>query len=264
MIESGGIAPYAPTAAVVGMIHAYRDRPIQTPITTEVIEKVGIASTIAPRTLQALKLLDLIDQAGEPTVALKDLRSAGSEEYRTRLAEVLHAAYSEVFIYRNPAEDEPEKVEEAFRTYKPVSMRDRMVRLFMGLCAEAGIISSVPRVPKVRVVGAAAAGKNTGSKKPAPVAKRAETHSPQSHAAPPPQHAPQGQRDAPAKFFGYGGAMAGADHLAIRGLLQTLPPVGSVFPDAKRKEWADAVVAAFALIYERNSKPAEKGNDDDA
>ena len=41
MIESGGTAPYAPTGAVTGVIHAYRDRPIPTPINTDVIERIG-------------------------------------------------------------------------------------------------------------------------------------------------------------------------------------------------------------------------------
>ena len=62
MIESGGTAPYAPTGAVTGVIHAYRDRPIPTPINTDVIERIGVPASIAPRTLQALKLLDLLDR----------------------------------------------------------------------------------------------------------------------------------------------------------------------------------------------------------
>src|SRR5579885_3530171 len=117
MIESNGTAPYAPTGAVLDVIHAFRDRPVPTPIDAEVIEKIGVAETIAPRTLQALKLLDLVDPAGNPTTALTDLRKAGTEEYRHRLADVVRAAYAEVFTYRDPATDDVQKIEDAFRSY---------------------------------------------------------------------------------------------------------------------------------------------------
>jgi hypothetical protein len=49
------------------------------------------------------------------------------------------------------------------------------------------------------------------------------------------------------------------DHLALRGLLNELPPVGAVFPDENRDEWIDAVVKLFALLYERDDGGAAGG-----
>ncbi len=249
MIKQDGTAPYAPIGAVMTVIDAFRNRPVPTPITVEVAKRIGITDSLAHRTVQALRLLDLLDDDGNPTTAFEDLRKAGEDEFRDRLADVVRAAYADLFAYRDPTTDDPTKIVDAFRAYKPHSMRNQMARLFLGLCEEADIITAKPQVPVQPTTRRAG---TTVSKQKPPGAKRG---------TPPKESEVAVERVTPqANVSTF--AQSGADHMAIRGLLQTLPPVGSVFSETKRQEWADAVLAAFALIYEREPQKPRGGEPD--
>jgi hypothetical protein len=94
-------------------------------------------------------LLDLIDDDGNPTTELVGLREAPSSEFQLRLADVVKGAYVDVFSFADPAVDDAERVEDAFRGYQPHGQRGRMVTLFMGLCEAAGIVEGRTRTPRI-------------------------------------------------------------------------------------------------------------------
>lgn len=165
-IVKNGPGAYAPADAVMLVVDGYRTKHPHTPFTPDNIQPLGVAPSISQRTIQALKLLDLLDASGEPTPAMDVLREAPSAEFPERLAEVVRAAYAEVFAYKNPATDSPEEMAELFRFYKPPSMQPRMIRLFYGLCARAGIIEAAPAIESS---GKAANRKPPAQKKPQPV-----------------------------------------------------------------------------------------------
>lgn len=139
-VRSGGQAPYPPPQAVVDLIRAYRNRNLPTPFTAEVLARTGVSASLVPRTLQALRLLDLVDEGGNPTEEFQALRRVAEAEYPARLAAIVRAAYADVFQYFDPAHDDVAKARDQFRHYEPLGQLNRIVRFFLGLCVEAGLI----------------------------------------------------------------------------------------------------------------------------
>jgi hypothetical protein len=145
-------APYAPTASIIDVMTRSRERGLPMPVNAETLGRIGVPHSLSSRVLYALTSLDLIDENGAPTPTLESLRLAPEAEYKKRQEDWLKAAYADIFTIVDPAKDDETRVRDAFRGYSPVGQQLRIVSLFLGLCANAGMIpdkappSSRPRV----------------------------------------------------------------------------------------------------------------------
>lgn len=133
-------APYAPASAVLDLVTRHRNRGLQSPVDADVLARSGISDSLIPRTLQALRVLDLIGEDGRPTEVLEGIRLAPESEYKQRLADWLTAAYADALAFVDPATDDEVAIRDAFRKYNPTGQQSRMVTLFMGLFIAAGVM----------------------------------------------------------------------------------------------------------------------------
>lgn len=132
-------APYAPASAILALIDRHRNKGLPAPVDADVLVRAGISGSLIPRTLQALQTLDLIGEDAKPTPALERLRLAPEAEFKARMTEWLNATYADALSYVDPAADDEVRIRDAFRSYSPVGQQPRMVTLFIGLFAAAGI-----------------------------------------------------------------------------------------------------------------------------
>lgn len=234
----GGPAPYAPSKPIVASIERYRERGLPTPITQDVLIRAQLVTdSLAPRTHQALKLLDLIDGQGEPTTAFKELRTAPGPEFKERLAALVRGIYAPIFSFADPATDSPEAIRDAFRGYEPQGQLDRMVALFYGICEYAGIAEAPKRVP-----ARPASSAPNGNRKVAGVKKTGSDAGSASESAK--------VTEAPPKVHGL--------PAPLQGLLHDLANIGPTWTKARR----DQFLAVFTAVLDYSFPVHEEtGND---
>ncbi len=169
-------APYAPPSAILDIIERHRDRGIPSPVDAEVLARAGISESLIPRTLRALRTLDLIGEKGSPTEIFEGLRLAPETEYKARLEEWLNAAYADVRKFVDPATDGQAQIRDAFRPFQPTAQQSRMVILFSGLYAAAGIATetSVTSTKRDRSGSDREARRKPGTKTSTPKGKKFE------------------------------------------------------------------------------------------
>jgi hypothetical protein len=138
-VTASSPAPYAPTKAILEVVTRYRAKGLPQPINEDVLSRVGISESLVPRTLQSLQTLDLIDEKGAVTTTLESLKLAPEAEFKERIVQWLNAAYADVLKFIDPHTADDMALKDAFRIYNPPGQRDRMVTLFVGLYAAAGV-----------------------------------------------------------------------------------------------------------------------------
>lgn len=246
-LHSDGPAPYAPPAAVVSFIEAFRDRGLASPFTTDVLIRAGVNESLAPRTLTALKLLDLIDDDGQPTDTLQTLRKVASAEYQAAVASWIREVYADVFQFVDPAQADHDRVLDAFRTFTPHGQRTRMVTLFLGLCQHAGIVDGESPKPRQRPKPA-----SKPTQKATRPPRKSTTQQDLPEATDPPNAVNPFVRPVPTQ----------EGHPLLDGLFAALPPVGSVWSKEDREAWTAAALANFSLIYKLAPDHAKGGGGD--
>jgi hypothetical protein len=131
----------------MSLISQYRNKALPIPFTKDVLTRAAVPDSLVARTLQAFRLLDLIDDGGNPTPAFEGLRRAAQADFQARLAEIVRGAYADVFQFVDPATETQERVRDVFRHYEPLGQLTRIVTLFLGLCEAAGIVPEGTRKP---------------------------------------------------------------------------------------------------------------------
>jgi hypothetical protein len=235
-------APYAPAKTVLDIMDRYRGRGLPVPITAEVLARASVPESLIARTIQSLRILDLIDANGMPADAFEAIRLAPEADLKATLAKWLEATYADILQLIDPATTSDANLADAFRYYQPQGQQPRMITLFTGLFRAAGIGPEKPKAegrPRiVRAVGNAA-----GSAKVRATSQRREP--------PPPAPTPP------------------ALHPALTGLLASLPRDGSGWTRPDRDRFLNAVGAvldfAVPLIEPPPvGAPAPEPEDEDA
>lgn len=222
-------APYAPASAIMDLVSRHRAKGLQAPVDADVLARCGISDSLIPRTLQALKVLDLINPEGHPTEVLEGIRLAPESEYQARLTDWLTAAYADALAYVDPSTADEITIRDAFRKYVPTGQQSRMVTLFMGLFTAAGVMPERQRATTPRK-----ALSNGSALKPRPA---------RATPAPASQARIQAATGSMRRQQVDGGT---ALPPALSGLLASLPPSGAGWT----KELRDKFMAAFPVILD--------------
>lgn len=118
----------------------------------------------------------LTDKDDKPTAEFEGLRRAAESEFKPRLAALVQSVYAEILQYFDPQTDNEEKARDIFRHYEPLGQLTRIVRLFMALCDEAGMLPEgrkKPAVPLPSRIGTVKRDKKPIPPRPASVSARA-------------------------------------------------------------------------------------------
>ncbi|MBA3678375.1 MAG: DUF5343 domain-containing protein [Sphingosinicella sp.] len=234
-------APYAPPSSILALIERHRNKGLPSPVDADVLGRAGISESLINRTLQALQVLDLVAENGSPSEVLEGLRLAPEGEYKQRLTEWLNNAYADALGFVDPATDDEVAIRDAFRSYKPVGQQARMVTLFMGLYAAAGVMPEkqmvVRKPPQAGI-----------RKPPTPTAPKARAN---------PNGGSGGAGEQKHDSVKIGGVPP-----ALAGLLASLPSQGAGWPKDQRDKFYATFGAVLDFCFPIMEARTPKENDD--
>lgn len=230
------IAPYAPFGCVIAVIRRLRERGLPETLTMQEITRVGVSEGNAPRTLQALKFLRLVDEGGHRTQTFDRLGRVSTSEYVDVLGEIIKEAYSDVFTIVDPAEATDVEINDAFRYYQPQAQRGRMVTLFRGLCQEVGLVAGGPPETRKRTKAVTASKSLMTSNSMASRKPQVETS----------------QNLGATGILNSNSIGTGQEFTLLQGLLQQLPGDKKWTQD-RRDRWLQAFTASIDLLIDIES-----------
>lgn len=230
-------APYAPASAILELIDRHRNKGLPPVVDADVLIRAGVSDSLVPRTLQALKILDLLTEDGRPSQIFEGIRLAPTAEYQQRLAEWLNAAYADALSYVDPATDDEVAIRDAFRKYIPTGQQARMVTLFMGLFTAAGVIA--PK-QKANAPPSSSKPRQTSSKQFKP--SKGKT-------PPPPAYPRDGRHGQPQNLA------TGEIPPALAGLLATLPIDTGVWTKDRRDQFLTTFGAVLDYTFKVGDPP---------
>jgi hypothetical protein len=163
--------PYAPPSAVLAVIQFYRKRDVPPSVNVTNLQQIGVTESLAPRTMAALKFLNLLHDDGTTSDQFRAIRYANDDDYQQVLTGILEAAYKDVLDHIDLAKAGDRELNNAFIPFSPGAQRGRMITLFQALAKEAGWPLAVePKASSPRAVPA----------KPSPKAKVKATDVPRT------------------------------------------------------------------------------------
>jgi hypothetical protein len=228
-LQPHGPAPYTTSTAAITILDAFRDRGLGVPVTTDIIIRAGVQESLGRRTLHSLKLLELVDDSGNPSEQWGALRVArGQEEYQAGLQEWLRKVYSDVLQYADPSTDDQQRIAEAFRSYEPAGQRKAMALLLIGLWKYSGL-----PVPEGTPERSTSTKPRTARPRPRPRAEKAQPKT--------------ASRMGAGTLYG-GAAGTGFEHgmpPGLVGLLQQIPRDGKGWTEQDRDNFLHAFTAVL-------------------
>jgi len=237
--------PYAPPSNVLLLIRHARDKGLKEPVTSPLITTIGIPEGNTSRTLQAFRLLKLLDEEGYFTPTFKLLSNAPSDEYPDVLAQILKDAYDTVFMALDPAKASDQQFENAFRFYQPKAQRSRMIVFFKALCREAGLITG--GAPDVIVRPRTNMHKSGKLSNPSNSVKRTQAEPKDIQSQPDFSQNPAQPTN---QLLSAIPVTSTQEFVILQGLLNQLPFADKKWTQSRREKWVQAMTASVDLLFE--------------